>query len=186
MIQITVTKSFHLLLDRVTALAHEKSYSKVNCGMILKPISFQGCFGESFNSESYHSHFCLAKCSLWYVLFSCERSFIHSHQISLGYVSCILGCIRSNVASRSREVILPLCSVLMRPHLEYCIRMWSPQYGRDIGVLQSVWRRYTKMIQGVEHLSYEDRLRELELFNLERRRLWGDLRVAFQYLKGGL
>ena len=69
----------------------------------------------------------------------------------------ILGCIKVSMASKVREVTF--CSVLVRPHLEYCIQMWSLQYRRDTDLLESIQRRTTNMIQGMEYLSYENRQR---------------------------
>jgi len=60
----------------------------------------------------------------------------------------ILRCIKSNEASRSREVILPLCSALVRPHLESCVQLWSPQHRTDMDLLERVQRRPQKSSEG--------------------------------------
>jgi len=73
------------------------------------------------------------------------------------------------MTSRTRGVIIPLYSALMRPHLKNGVQFWAP---------------HNKMIRGLEHLCCEDRLRELGLFSLEKKRLQGNLMAAFQHLKG--
>jgi len=88
------------------------------------------------------------------------------------------------MAKRARKVFLPIYSALVRSHLESCIHLRSSQHRKDMDLLKRVQRRVTKMIRGLEHLSYEERLRQLGLFSLEKRRLQGDIIAAFKYLKG--
>ena len=82
-----------------------------------------------------------------------------------------MDCFRRSIARRLREVILSLYSALVKPHLAYYIQMRSPQYSRDVDQLGCILRRATKMIQRMEHLSYKNRLRELGLLSLKKRRL---------------
>ena len=114
----------------------------------------------------------------WGVLVDEKLHMTWQHVFAAQKANTILGCIKRSVTSRLRRVILPLYSALVSPHLQYCVQLWGPQHRKDMD-LGAGPEEATKMIRGLEHLSYEDRLRQLGLFSLEKRRLQGDLTAAF-------
>ena len=77
-----------------------------------------------------------------------------------------------------------LYKTLIRPHFEYCPQVWSPYLAKDINTLENIQRRATKIVPELCNLSYEDRLKELQLFPLKDRRLRGDMITTYKMLNG--
>ena len=96
----------------------------------------------------------------------------------------ILGYIKRQFTTRKKETILTLYNALVRPHLEYAVQFWSPSLRKDIERLEKVQARATKLIPSIRHMSYERRLKQLNLYSLEKRRIRGQLIETFKILKG--
>ena len=96
----------------------------------------------------------------------------------------IIGLIGRSFEYKSKDTILTLYNSLVRPLLEYCVQAWCPYYQKDIAKLERVQHRVTKMIPSLRNKSYEERLKELNLYTLTQRRLRGDLIQVFKIIKG--
>ena len=102
----------------------------------------------------------------------------------VGKANRMIGLIKISFESIDKEMFLTLYKTLIRPLLEYCVHAWSPHYETDITLLENVQRRATKMVRVLSHLSYEDRLKELELPTLKDRRTRGDMILTYRLLHG--
>ncbi len=71
----------------------------------------------------------------------------------------------------SKTAFTPLYCALVRSHLENAMEANTPTLRADINQLERVQRLTTRLVRGLRHVPYEERLRQLKLFSLERRRL---------------
>lgn len=116
------------------------------------------------------------------VVFSDNLSFSKYICNSAAKANRILGLIKRSFNYITKESFLVLYKSYVRPHLEYCVQVWSPYLQKDKDVLEKVQRRATKIVPGLENLTYENRLKELGLTTLEERRTRGDLIEVFKIL----
>ena len=72
--------------------------------------------------------------------------------------------------SRKRSLMLTLLKSLVIPLLEYCCQLWNPWKAKDIKAIEAIQRRFAQKITGVQHLNYWERLQEIKLYSLQKRR----------------
>ena len=96
----------------------------------------------------------------------------------------VLGLIYRNFKYMSSDTFVMLYKTLVRSHLEYANCVWSPYRQMDIDKIEKVQMRATRMVQQLKNLSYEARLRRLNLPTLKYRRLRGDMIQVYNIVSG--
>ena len=84
----------------------------------------------------------------------------------------LLSCIKKSMVSRLREANFLHYSALVRSHLKYSVQLCASQFNKVRNLPERVQWRATKMMRGLGHLLYKERLRDLGLFSLEKSE-WG-------------
>eukprot|EP00061_Rhincodon_typus_P012572 g38393.t1 len=95
-----------------------------------------------------------------------------------------LACIAQTFEYRSWDIMLRLDRMVVRPLLEYCVQFWFPCLREDIIKLEKIQKRFTRMLPGLEGLSYKERLDRLALLLLKRKKLRGDLIEVYKIMRG--
>ncbi len=107
-------------------------------------------------------------------------------QQAVNFARRILFVLRRGLAVLTPEMVRPLYLALVKPILEYGQQASSPYLQRDIALMERKQRLATRMVKGMRKLPYDERLRRLNLFSIERRRLCGDLIFAYNIFHGRL
>ena len=104
-----------------------------------------------------------------------EIKFHKQTSVAVKKANQILGLIKKTMATKNEKTIPLLYMTLVRPHLEYANAIWGPFYKQDQQLVERVQRRATKMIPCLSNLSYENRIRSLNMPSLHHRLKRGDM-----------
>ena len=94
----------------------------------------------------------------------------------------ILGMIKRTFSFMNKDMLVQLIKTFIRPHLEYGQQASSPYLKKDIKQLEDVQRRATKLLHHIEHLSYDERLKYLNLYSIEDRLKRGDMIFMYRLM----
>ena len=96
----------------------------------------------------------------------------------------IFGALRRAFRYLDKKLFIPLYKTMVRTQLDYASSVWAPYKKKHIDMIENVQKRATKQIPGMKNLSYEERLRKLELPTLSYRRLRGDMIEVYKIIQG--
>ena len=115
-----------------------------------------------------------------------DKSFKFSEQCNkaANSANAVIGMIRRTIKCRKKDIMVRLYKALVRPKLEYCVQAWCPYLKKDMDKLERVQARATRLINGCQNVTYENRLHYTGLTTLSERRIRGDLIEVFKILKG--
>ena len=116
------------------------------------------------------------------VLFDSKLKFDQHINVKVSKAYSMLGIIRRNFKGLTAEAFIYLYKSLVRSVIEYANVVWSPYRISYIEEIEKVQMRATKLVYRLKNLSYEDRLKTLNLYTLKYRRLRGDMIEVFKFM----
>jgi hypothetical protein len=118
------------------------------------------------------------------VTVDCNLSFEHHIMEKVSKANQMMGLIRRSFVYLDTENFRRLYKAIVRPHLEYANSVWVPRRKKDIITLENVQRRATKLVPGLRNLTYQERLKKLNIPTLVYRRLRGDMIEMYKMISG--
>lgn len=118
------------------------------------------------------------------VIIDSKLKFDSHIQNKINKANSVLGVIKRTFEYKDKSTLLILYKALVRPHIEFVNQVWAPHLVKHITSIENVQRRFTKIIPGLINMSYEERLKELNLPTLSYRRARGDAIEYFKIIKG--